>query len=203
MPDAGRCIRLPLPFSPKGKGAVSMNQRVKSFHRRWIFLVSVAVGIGIGALNARTALTQEQPAEDAGASLRSDKAAYQAGETATLTGEGFQGREPIQLDISIDEPVTGTHVADSALTPFTADANGEFIAEYVVPTAADGLMVRATAVGGSSGLSAMAILNNPAWVATDLEDYPPGALVTITGGGFHANETVELQVLHVGYVDSD
>jgi hypothetical protein len=152
---------------------------------------------------ARTALTQEQPAPELGASLRSDKATYSPGETATLTGEGFQGLEPIQLDISIDEPVTGTHVGDSRLTPFAADANGGFAAAYVVPSEADGMMMRATAVGGSSGLSATTILNDPAWVATDLADYPPGALVTITGGGFLANETVELQVLHVGYVDSD
>src|SRR5262245_49432482 len=130
----------------------AVNQRVKSFHRRWILLAPVVVGIGIGAFTARTALTQEQPATGPGASLRSDKTAYASGETATLTGEGFQSFEPIQLDISIDEPVTGAHLAGSSATPFTADENGGFIAEYVVPSDAEGRMVRATAVGDSSRL---------------------------------------------------
>jgi hypothetical protein len=37
-----------------------------------------------------------------------------------------------------------------------------------------------------------------ATVSTDQPDYPPGSTVYITGSGFAANETVTLQVLHVG-----
>jgi len=36
-----------------------------------------------------------------------------------------------------------------------------------------------------------------------MDDYPPGATVYITGGGFLANERVQLQVLHVGWVDGE
>jgi len=36
-----------------------------------------------------------------------------------------------------------------------------------------------------------------------MDDYPPGATVYITGGGFLANEMVQLQVLHVGWVDGE
>jgi hypothetical protein len=86
---------------------------------------------------------------------------------------------------------------------FAADANGGFVAAYQVPPEADGMMMRATAVGGSFGLIAVTVLNNPAWVDTDMDDYPPGSIVYITGGGFLASELVELQVLHVGFVDSD
>ena len=42
-------------------------------------------------------------------------------------------------------------------------------------------MMRATALGATSGLTATTVLNNPAWVDTDLDDYPPGATVYITG----------------------
>ena len=35
-------------------------------------------------------------------------------------------------------------------------------------------------------------------VSTDQPDYAPGSTVYITGSGFAANETVTLQVLHVG-----
>ena len=35
-------------------------------------------------------------------------------------------------------------------------------------------------------------------VHTDMDDCPPGATVYITGGGFLANEMVQLEVLHVG-----
>ncbi|MDB5026281.1 MAG: Fibronectin type domain protein [Mucilaginibacter sp.] len=38
-------------------------------------------------------------------------------------------------------------------------------------------------------------------VQTDQPDYPPGSTVYITGSGFTANETVTLQVLHVGAGD--
>ncbi len=34
-------------------------------------------------------------------------------------------------------------------------------------------------------------------VTTDLPDYPPGSTVLITGAGFQANETVNLQVIHI------
>jgi len=37
-----------------------------------------------------------------------------------------------------------------------------------------------------------------ATVKTDLQDYPPGATVNITGSGFGSGENVTLQVVHVG-----
>ncbi len=58
-------------------------------------------------------------------------------------------------------------------------------------------------VNSSNEFVGTAALFNPAHVETDLDDYPPGATVYITGGGFLPNEQVELQVLHAGYVDAD
>jgi len=42
-----------------------------------------------------------------------------------------------------------------------------------------------------------------AFVHTDQQDYAPGSTVYITGSGFTANETVTLQVLHVGDGDDE
>src|SRR5688572_15603973 len=84
-------------------------------------LVAALLALASWALTMRTALTQEQHAV-----LESDAAEYAPGETATLTGRGFQSLEPIQLGISIEQPVTGTHVGTAALDPFEADADGNF-----------------------------------------------------------------------------
>src|SRR5436309_101915 len=59
----------------------------------------------------------------------------------------------------------------------------------------------AVAIGGFTPRTALTATT--AWVHTDMDDYPPGATVYITGGGFLANETVQLQVLHVGWVDGE
>src|SRR6266478_5328339 len=54
------------------------------------------------------------------------------------------------------------------------------------------------------------LLLNPAqaaettpFVTADQPDYPPGSIVSITGGGFTPGETVQLQVVHVGDTNSD
>jgi hypothetical protein len=157
----------------------------------------IGVAIAIVALSALVARTQPSNAESA-TSLHADKPGYTAGETATLTGEGFQPLEAIELHVAIEQPVTGAQVGETSLNPVSADDGGGFAAEYVVPSEADGMMMRATASGQGSGLTATAILNDPAWLDTDMESYPPGAIVYITGGGFYAGETVQLQVLHAG-----
>src|SRR5437867_4869975 len=160
----------------------------------------IRTGANIFVIGILASITLVAPSQAQSiASLHSDKASYTPGETATLTGAGFQPLEAIQLSVSIDQPVSGLHVGDSSWDPFSADADGGFAVEYTVPAEAGGMIIRATAVGGSSGLAAAAVLNNPAWVDTDLDDYPPGASVYISGGGFLAGETVELQILHVGW----
>src|SRR6187397_1251473 len=45
-------------------------------------------------------------------------------------------------------------------------------------------------------LTATAKVSAQATLTTDQEDYPPGGIVTLTGSGFQAGETVQLQVLH-------
>src|SRR5262245_35355762 len=115
-----------------------------------MLVATLIAGIGIAALTAQTALTQEQPP---GASLQSDKSTYTSGETATLTGDRFQALEPIRLDVAIEAPDTGAYVGGSTLMPFAADSNGGFVAAYPVPPEANGMMMRAIAVGESSGLS--------------------------------------------------
>src|SRR5881409_462319 len=88
-----------------------------------IFVIGISASIILGS----SSHAQSIP------SLHSDKASYTPGETATLTGAGFQPLEPIQLSVSIDQPVTGLHVGDSNVDPFGADASGGFVTEYEVP----------------------------------------------------------------------
>src|SRR6266542_3251507 len=53
-------------------------------------------------------------------------------------------------------------------------------------------------VDNNNALLDLGALFNPARVTTDYDDYPPGTPVGITGSGFKPNETVQLQVLHIG-----
>ncbi len=92
-----------------------MKKSLENPRRRWTLVAIIVAGIALGVLATRPALTQEQTTS-APASLQSDKADYEPGETATLTGAGFQALEPIQLDVSIDAPVTGE---DASLVPIT------------------------------------------------------------------------------------
>src|SRR5258705_10954419 len=45
-------------------------------------------------------------------------------------------------------------------------------------------------------LISVTAFSQTATISTDQADYPPGSTVIITGGGFQADETVTLQVLH-------
>src|SRR5437867_6241245 len=167
-----------------------------TIRRRSVLWVAGVATLVMGAFTIRTALTDGP----SGSSIQSNRGDYAPGEIATLSGGGFQPLESIRLGVSIDQPVTGLHVGDASLDPLSADADGGFVTEYEIPSEADGMILRVTAVGASSGLTATTVLNNPARVFTDLDDYPPGATVYISGGGFLANETVQLQVLHVGWL---
>jgi hypothetical protein len=53
-------------------------------------------------------------------------------------------------------------------------------------------------IAAFAGIGILAKAQGTATITTDLEDYPPGATVIITGSGFQAGETVILQVIHVG-----
>lgn len=82
---------------------------MKSLRRILFLSAAAALAIAFWVLPSRKALTEEQP----NPSLTSDKADYEPGEIATLTGAGFQPQESIQLSLSIDQPVTGLHIGDS------------------------------------------------------------------------------------------
>src|SRR5688572_4669718 len=53
-------------------------------------------------------------------------------------------------------------------------------------------------IAAFAGIGIQATAQGTATVTTDLEDYPPGSTVIITGSGFLPGETVILQVVHVG-----
>ena len=60
------------------------------------------------------------------------------------------------------------------------------------------LALRLMLIAAFAGIGILAQAQGTATITTDLEDYPPGATVIITGSGFQAGENVILLVEHVG-----
>src|SRR5437867_5468158 len=111
------------------------NEQTENNHGRcmaahWARIRTIANIFVIGIL---ASIIFAAPSQAQSISLHSDKASYTPGETAILTGAGFQPLEAIQLSVSIDQPVTGLHVGDSSWDPFSADASGGFAGEYTIP----------------------------------------------------------------------
>ena len=128
------------------------------------------------------------------ATLVSDKDDYAPYEIAVLTGAGFLPGEGIDLSISIDDPATGTHIADYAWTQFNADPNGGFVIGYEIPPEAADMTLVATAMGLNSGLVAKTTFtDNPIGVHNvnfNAVGLPAGTVISISGthpppGGSH------------------
>jgi hypothetical protein len=116
--------------------------------------------------------------------LVSDKDDYAPGETAYLTGAGFLENEMIDLSISIDDPASGYHVSDYEWTQFATDANGSFVAQYVVPEEAADMFLTATAMGLASGRIAIATFT----------DHPPSNFTAASAAMTLSGSTVSLSV---------
>lgn len=159
--------------------------------RRFVVVASGAVsGASQSAAFSRTALA-------------TNAAAYEAGQTVTITGRDFTpgtlilqvthtgggaeyglGHEPQTVMVQPDGTFTATWV------PLLADVSGP---NFVV-----------TAIGDPEGDAVPAHFSRVAALSTDKGDYQPGEWATITGRGFAPNEVVKLQVVHVnGLVDGN
>lgn len=101
----------------------------------------------VAALAATAAVPAPAWADDEAAWVITDKEDYIPGEIAWITGGGFWPGEPVDLSISIDDPVTGAHVADYAWTITLADGSSEVHAWYEVPDEAHGMVLTLTAMG--------------------------------------------------------
>ena len=145
---------------------------------------------------AGTALAGGQP------SLTSDNATYAPGDTVTLSGSGFAADDAVHLEVDDDAADAWTHEAD-----VTADADGSFSATLTLPELEAGFS--ATAAGGAgasatASFAAAAPAPPPAAtpcaptgmesVATDRDGYQPGETVHITGSGYAAFCSVQVDV---------
>src|SRR5712692_4451136 len=93
--------------------------------------------------------------------------------------------------------------ASGQLEGFDGSASLARQAHSAARLATDGKVLIGFGADAQGAYLSAASLFNPAQVRTDQDDYPPGTTVYIGGGGFLANETVQLQVLHVGWVDGE
>ncbi|HKQ46627.1 MAG TPA: PxKF domain-containing protein [Phycisphaerae bacterium] len=89
-----------------------------------------------------------------GPAMVTDKPDYAPGEIATLAGCGFWADEPIDISVSIDDPITGAHIGDYDWNVEFTDANGAFSTQYLIPQEAAWMILTATAMGYESGLIA-------------------------------------------------
>lgn len=119
------------------------------------------------------------------ATLTSDRDDYLPGETAVLTGTGFEPGELVDLSISIEDLVSGEHVGDYAFTQINADQQGGFVVDYLVPQEASDKQIIAVALGMTSGRAATATfwdgnigVHNVNFAATGL---PSATSVAVSG----------------------
>ena len=133
------------------------------------------------------------------ATLSLDQQAYAPGQTAVITGTGFNPGDTLSLQITR----TDANSTGATYTPLTVtdDANGNFTTTWVLPTNETTDPATAayqiTASGPSTADSATATFARLApSVQTDKLDYSPGQTATITGSGFQAGETVDMQVVN-------
>ncbi len=135
-----------------------------------------------------TTTTATAPA--AAPALSVDKANYIAGDTVVLTGTGFTAGESVSV-----------HASDTGASAWTSDgsatvaSDGTFTASFQLPSLfASTFTATATgAPGESASVNVTDALNAAAFtpsIQTDKADYAPGSVVTISGSGWPANDTL-------------
>lgn len=134
-------------------------------------------------------------AEQAPPALATDRTGALAGQTVTITGNGFQPGENVSLQVTHANGAAESGMGHEPGT-VTADATGAFAAKWsinVADSTGNDFVTKATAVSGV----ATAAFGRIAQVQTDKQNYVPGETVTSTGSGFLPNEPVTLQIVGV------
>jgi hypothetical protein len=135
--------------------------------------------------------------------VATDKTDYGSGEVAVITGSGWVPGEVVVFAVTQDPMLYST---DSVHT--TADLDGNIRSGYLVPGLDVPQLFTLTATGAASGPAAPLTFTNSlnfvslvppttptALVQTDKSDYSPGETAVITGAGWLAGETVNLEIV--------
>src|SRR5437868_4685651 len=121
--------------------------------KAFLFMLLLSTGIFVSA-NAQT--------------LTTDQFGYIPGQTAYLTGTGFQAGETVTLQVV---NANGSPNSNDAPWNVTTDANGNFSASWVVPTDSSSLdeLLLATADGQSSALHAECTFVDASFATIDFQ----------------------------------
>lgn len=130
--------------------------------------------------------------------IQTDKLDYMPGETAMITGSGFQPGESVKLQV-LHVDSTGDNDTSTAHVPWYvyADENGNVFASWVVPTDEDelGATLKLLADGQASLLHAETIFTDAAnSVSPRSGTTAGGTAVTITGSGFSSGASFAIKI---------
>jgi 2-keto-3-deoxy-6-phosphogluconate aldolase len=144
-------------------------------------------------LFARPTRIRQTGSAERNPAIQTSKTAYLAGETVTVTGEGFTPLESVMLRVSHNN---GTQEAGMGHDPWWvyADASGKFTTQWSINANDTAGIALAIAADGSSGSSAKAEFGRTAMASTNLLSRQRGEPVRIKATGFKPNELVNLQV---------
>ncbi len=156
---------------------------------------TISYFLGLAALAIFVLLiapTQNFVAAQSGPALATNKTAYIAGETITITGSGFASYENITLQIA---HATATGEASDLITQLAAaaGADGTFTVKWSIDPYDTSLHFIVTAAS-SSGLSAQVTFTRVGSISTDKPGYLFGDTATIKGSGFLPGEIVTVKI---------
>src|SRR6185369_13232145 len=152
--------------------------------------------IVIGGVNTSGVVLNSSPTfSSSDSAISTDKLDYSPGETAHITGHGFQPGETVRLKIHEDP-----HTPQERGMDVVADANGDFIADYLVMDYDLDMKFIVGARGLSSGRTAQTTFTDAQPTAVSLtpssQTVSPGGTavytVNVTVGGSTANCTMTL-----------
>ena len=125
--------------------------------------------------------------------IRTDRQGYLAGETITITGEGFSPLESVMLRVAHDN---GTQEADMGHEPWWvyADANGAFETKWSVDLNDTSGVNLVLVADGSSGSKAQEAFGRIGALNTDRFSVRGGERTRITAEGFGSNELVTIGI---------
>jgi len=131
-------------------------------------------------------------------SIASDKADYLPGEAVALSGSGWVAGEIVHVTVDDDQSDPWAHEAD-----LTAADDGTFTGALTLPEVAGTYTIAASSPSGTAAATFTATpppplpppppSGNPA-IASDKDDYAPGATVALSGSGWVVGEIVHVSV---------
>ncbi len=129
--------------------------------------------------------------------------------TATPEPMPATGQDPSTAPQDTTAPDVATSGATDPAATETATAEASPIAEVSPAAEVDELgalsveVAEEEAVVENSRVSCEQAADTNPWITSDLEDYPPGSLVTLTGGGWIPGQVIEIVVDDDGIADAE